>query len=160
MDGDQARAFHREPQHGPEAEQGAAFAFDDEVGDFDGRLGVAVLELRLVVERPPAAGQQREGPRLVELRVVQDEQPGMAQQIRPHVVMVARVPHLIDDEIVGSAEVPRDEIVRPGLVIHIHVVLRANRGQELGAVRRNAGPHGRERGEPGEAGHPRIVDPP
>ena len=64
----------------------------------------------VVVEPPPA--QQVTGARVMETRVVQDDESGIADQVGPHVVVARGVAQLVDDEVVRRTLLLPDEVVR------------------------------------------------
>ena len=119
-------------------------------------------ELGAVVSRAERAQQGRR-PRMVQVRVVQDRQAGIPEEVGPLIVVVRRVAYLIDREVVGLLLVAPDEVVgrararcdaRDGLVHEdVDVVVGAERGDEVRAARRDAGRHGRHGAEPGQTGH-------
>ena len=48
---------------------------------------------------------------MVQVRVVEDDEPRILEQVGPHEVVAAGVPELVDDQIVGSLLVQPDEVV-------------------------------------------------
>ena len=118
------------------------------------------------------------GPRLVQLRVVQDDQARVAGEVGPHVVVAAGVAELVDHQIEGPSLMQRREVVRradgapgrgdggkpvradaglgpprrPDVVADEErdVVARGERRQDHRAVAGDAGADRRERREPGE----------
>ena len=50
----------------------------------------------------------------MQLRVVQDDEAGVAEQVGPHVVVARGVPQLKDGQVVGMTALLPDEIVRVG----------------------------------------------
>jgi hypothetical protein len=117
----------------------------------------------LAVGRCRAAAEQRRRPGVVQVNVVQHDQPGEAEQVWPLEVVVRRVAHLVDGEVVGSLMVPPEELVsragarderNGGLVDEkVDVMVGPQAGDEIGAAGRDPGAHGRHRAEPGESGH-------
>ena len=170
---DQTRGAHRGGHQRPDVEQGAAVGRHEHVRQLGRRRRMREAELGTVLVKP-AVIEQQSGPRLVELPVVQHDEAGIPDEERPHEVVARRVAHLVDDQIVGVPELAPDELVRgpdPDRVRAVRHDRRARRGhgalvdedvdlgvvadqrQHLRRVVGDAGSHGRERGEPGQAPH-------
>ena len=98
VDGDGAGGGERDGGQRPDRRAGVAQAGEDPFGDARRRVGMAEGQLGAQIVRP-AAGDQRMRPRLVQLRVVQHDQAGVAGEVGPHVVVAARVAELVDDQI-------------------------------------------------------------
>jgi len=95
-------------------------------------------EFAAVVVEPPLP-QKLPRPRVMQRRIVDHDQPGKAREIRPHEIVTARVPELVDDEIVRRALVSPDEVVRTRLVVAIDRELAFEARQQLGVGVGNAG---------------------
>ena len=72
---------------------------------------MVVPELATVVVEPLML-EQLPGARVVQLRIVDDDEPGVAGEVGPDVVVMGVVAELVDDKIVGIAPLFPDEIVR------------------------------------------------
>ena len=96
--GDGAGGGERDGGQRPDRRAGVAQAGEDPFGDARRRVGMPEAQLGAQVVRP-AAGDQRMRPRLVQLRVVQHDQAGVAGEVGPHVVVAAGVAELVDDQI-------------------------------------------------------------
>ena len=108
---DQPGGAEHDGQHGPEVIDRPAQPFDRVLLDAGRRLGMVVAKLPAVVVRASLA-QQVPGARVVEARIVQDDEARIGREVRPHVVVPAGVAELVDDEVVGRPLVFPDEVVR------------------------------------------------
>ena len=162
--GDQPRGLHGQPQHRPEVREAVAEdALHAEIRDAGRGVRMVEGELRPVAPLP-AAGEEGPGPRLVELAVVQDDQTGVAGQVRPHVVVAGGVPELVHHQVVRSPRLFPDEVVgaervdagralefgRPAVRVDVDGVPAAERRQQLRRVAGDSRPLGRQRREESE----------
>ena len=177
VDGDGAGGGERDGGQRPDRRAGVAQAGEDPFGDARRRVGMPEAQLGTQVVRP-AAGDQRMRPRLVQLRVVQHDQAGVAGEVGPHVVVAACIAELVDDQIERLGVMDGREVVggpdgspgrsdrgkpvrahaglgssrRPDVVTDEQrdVVARGESREHHGAVAGDAGADRRERREPGE----------
>ena len=93
---------------------------------------------------------------MVQPRIVQHDETRISREIRPHVVVARRVAQLVDRQIVWFPTMAPDEVVR---VEHASALRRridktvdrdlfAQRGEDICAVGRDAGPNRRQGREP------------
>ena len=61
--------------------------------------------------------------RVMQLSVVQDNEPRVSRQVRPHVVMAGRITELVDREVVRPPELLPDKIMR---VVHRYLRIQAH----------------------------------
>ncbi len=159
--GGHSRLRQHEPYERPVRIQRPAEAGLEEQAEIGRRVRMVGGELRQVVVPPRLpAFEQRAGPRLVHLRVVQHDQTRVAEEVAPHVVVALRVAEVVDRQIVGLTPVHPDELPRgdhPGGVAagrlgeHVHVqAVPAQERQQFGRVGGDAGCRGRHRAEPGQ----------
>src|SRR5687767_2373081 len=103
---------------------------------------------------------------MVEVGVVKHHKAGVAECIGPEKVVVRRVAHLVNRQVVGGLPATRYELMRgemagsasaDGFIDEdVDIVTAAQGGDQVGAVEGDAGADGRHRAEPGEA-HVTIV---
>ena len=96
------RRLHDHPQHRPRVVNRPAESDDGILREAARGVGVVVPELAAVVVESLLL-QQAARPRLVQPRVVQDDEAGEGGEVGPHVVVARRVTELIHDQIVGMA---------------------------------------------------------
>ena len=110
MHGHGAGGGERDGRERPVRRAGVAQAGEDPFGDARRRVGMPEAQLGAQVVRP-AAGNQRMRPRLVQLRVVQHDQAGIAGEVGPHVVVAAGVAELVHHQIERLRAMDRREVV-------------------------------------------------
>ena len=165
--GNGARRRHDAPQHRPEVIQRPSQAGQRGFGRFPRQLRVIERQLRAVVVRS-AASQQRPGAGVVQVAVVEDDEPRVPEQVGPHEVVAPRVAHLEDRQVVRRAVVPPGKVVRRGVSSRrsrftrgVHFVGGGDEHVDLGAARQrrdqiarvvgDPAADGRHRGEEGDA---------
>ena len=162
------RRANHEPRHRPSVIEMSVEACDRQLGDVRAGVGMIPRELGAVVSRAERA-QQGRCPRMVQVRVVEDRQAGIPEEVGPLVVVVRGVADLVDGEVVRLLLVAPHKLMggararcdaRHGLVHEdVDLMVGAEGGDEVRAARRDAGRHGRHGAEPGQTGHPCIVRP-
>jgi hypothetical protein len=88
--------------------------------------------------RPPSFGEM-ERARLMKLRVVQNDEPRITEEIRPHVVVTLSVPQLKQGEVVGLTSLLPHEVMGVGFTENL--TLQAAGGEQreqFGRVRGDA----------------------
>ena len=144
MHGDEPRRLQHDPQHRPEVVDRPAEAFDGVLDDIACDARMVVPELMPVVVEPSLL-EQRARARLMQPRIVQDDQTRVGGQIAPHEVVARRVAQLIDDKVVGIAARPPGKIARVRLGKTVDRVGPSQPRDEAGAVRGNPRAGGRQR---------------
>ena len=98
-------------KHGPEVCERAEQPVGPEFREID--VSIRMVEPELVpIVVVPLLLQQHSCAGVVELTVVENDEAGIADEIRPHVVVTRRVSHLIDDEVVPPAAILPEKVVR------------------------------------------------
>ena len=114
-----AAASSTQADERPVAEERAAETLGDRAGarsaGASGWLAANSCQVVVAPRRPAAEQGQRAG--LVHLRVVQDDQPRVVEQVAPHVVVAGGVAELVDDQVVGGAPMPPDEVGGAGSAV-------------------------------------------
>src|SRR5215831_19259758 len=73
--------------------------------------------------------------RVVQTRVVQDNQARVLKEVRPHVVVPLRIPELVDDHVVRRESAAPDEVVGVYLFVTVNDEARGlEHRQHVGAV--------------------------
>ena len=149
VDRDGARRIDHRFHHGPQVIDRAAESFDGPLRDGRVHPGVVVLKF-LAVLGDALAVEQAPRARVVQPGVVQDDETRIAREVGPHVVVAGGVAQVVDDEVVGRASCPPDEVVRHVFGIRIDLESPRQLSQQLGAVGRDAGSLRRKRRKPGK----------
>ena len=155
---------HDAAEHRPEVGDRPTESHDADGRSFRRHLGMIEDELGFVLPRAPP-GQQARGAGVVQVRIVEHDEPGELKKVRPHEIVAACVPELVHDQVVGSLPAQPDEVVseaggevpcaREGELggrrdEHVDGVGREDARQHVDGVLSDAARHGRQRGEPGK----------
>jgi hypothetical protein len=161
VDGDEARGRGQGANHGPFVIETAVEPLDGHLGEIRVSIRIVPCELRAIV-RGSVRAQQRRRACVVQMRLVQHDQPGITERVGPFVVVMRRVAELVDGEVVRLLLVTPHEVVcrsneRVRRGVHQRIVDEdvdvervTKRADQLGGPSRDARSRRRDRAEPRE----------